>query len=160
MGRSRRVLSAAMIASAILAVGISPASAGRHPVRFVSIQADSPGTDDGSNASLNEEFIVLKNYSDHAVRMGGKYLFEMGTKEYDFPSDFTLQPGSKVRVHTGKGTNARHDLYWGRTKYAYPNKPSYAINLWGPGGTQNGQHVTELEDSCTVLGPTTVNGPC
>jgi hypothetical protein len=159
MEHARRALGAVLIAGAILAVGISPASASGHPVRFVSIQADPPGTDDGTNAGLNEECVVVKNLSDHAVRMG-RYAIAIGTKEYDFPSGFTLQPGSKVRVHTGKGTDARHDVYRGRTKYAYPNKPRYVVSLWGLGGVQNGQHVTELEDSCAVFGPTTVNGPC
>jgi hypothetical protein len=55
MEHARRALSAVLIAGTILAVGISPASAGGHPVRFVSIQADPPGTDDETNASLNEE---------------------------------------------------------------------------------------------------------
>jgi hypothetical protein len=35
-----------------------------------------------------------------------------------------------VTVHTGKGTDGRHDLYWGRTNYAYPNKGSFSVDLW------------------------------
>jgi hypothetical protein len=159
MHRTHRALGIALIGGSLLAAGITPAFAGGHPVRFVSIQADSPGTDDGSNASLNAEYVVLKNYSSRAVRMG-RYAIAIGSKEYDFPSAFQLQPGSKVRVHTGKGKNARHDVYWGRTRYVYPNKPRYVVSLWGPGGTQNGQQVTELEDTCAVFGPTSVNGPC
>jgi len=40
----------------------------------------------------------------------------------------------------------------------YPNKPTYSVQLWGPGGIQNGVHVAELEDTCFVL--TNVNGAC
>jgi hypothetical protein len=126
-------------------------------VRFVSIQADPPGTDDGSNDSLNQEWVLLKNFSSHAVKMGS-YGVEVGNLEYDFPSGFTLQSGSRVWVHTGSGTNSRHDVYWGRSSYAYPNKPTYAVQLWGPGEIQNGVHVAELEDTCFVL--TDVNGAC
>jgi hypothetical protein len=46
----------------------------------------------------------------------------------------------------------------GRSAYAYPNKPTYSVQLWGPGGIQNGVHVAELEDTCFVL--TNVNGAC
>ena len=138
--------------------GIVPALAGK-PVRFVAIQADPPGADDGSNRSLNEEFVVLKNVSDHSASLK-YYSVRLGEKDYSFPSDFRLQPGSKVRVHTGKGQDARHDLYWGRTKYAYPNQPSYFLTLWGLQGFSGGTPVVEIKDTCAVLGPTTVNGSC
>jgi hypothetical protein len=103
--------------------------------------------------------VVLENVSSHEVSLGG-YAVDIGSNEFDFPSGLKLQPGSKVRVHTGKGTNARHDVYWGRTKYACPNEPRFFVSLYGPGGTQNGQQVVELEDTCAVLGPGGVNGPC
>jgi Lamin Tail Domain len=159
--RPIRLISLLILVAGTLAGGIAQASAASHPVRFVSIQADPPGTDDKSNASLNAEFIVLKNFSSKAVGMG-RYGFEVSESnlEYDFPKGFTLQPGSKVTVHTGKGTNGRHDVYWGRSGYAYPNKPQYFITLWGLGGTQNGQPVSELEDQCSVLGPGSVNQAC
>jgi len=63
-----------------------------------------------------------------------------------------------VWVHTGSGTNSRHDVYWGRCCYAYPKKPTFAVQLWGPGGIQNGVHVAEPEETCFVL--TNVNGAC
>jgi hypothetical protein len=147
----------AVTAGILIGVGIAPAAAAGHPVRFVSIQADPPGTDDKSNDSLNQEWVLLKNFSSHAVKMGS-YGVEVGNLEYDFPSDFRLQSGSRVWVHTGSGTNGRHDVYWGRSSYAYPNKPTYSVQLWGPGGIQNGVHVAELEDTCFVL--TNVNGAC
>jgi|1185.fasta_scaffold177433_2 hypothetical protein len=151
------VLISVTAVAAVLATGGTPVAAASHPVRFVSIQADPPGTDDGSNDSLNQEWVVLKNYSSHAVKMGS-YGVDVGKKEFDFPSGFTLQAGSRVWVHTGQGTNGRHDVYWGRTSYAYPNKTGYGVSLWGPGGIQNGQHVAELEDTCMVL--SSANGPC
>jgi hypothetical protein len=50
----RKTTSALFLASlAIGAASFVPAQAASDPVRFVSIQADSPGTDDGSDASLN-----------------------------------------------------------------------------------------------------------
>jgi hypothetical protein len=147
----------ALVAAGLAAIGSTPAGAASHPVRFLSIQSDPPGTDDGSNASLNQEFVVLKNFSSHSVKMGA-YAVEIGNKEFDFPSGFTLQSGSKVWVHTGKGTDSRHDVYWGRTAYAYPNNPTFAVELWGPGGIQNGVTVSELEDTCMVL--TSANQPC
>jgi hypothetical protein len=135
-------------------------------VRFVSIQADPPGADDKSDASLDAEFIVFKNFSTKAVAMG-HYAFDVSGSnlEDDFPSGFTLQPGSKVTAHRPGHERAarpvlRHDLYWGRSGYAYPNKPQYFISLYGPGGTQNGQPVSELEDTCSVLGPGSVNQAC
>ena len=140
--------------TAVPIVAASPALAGT-PVQFVAIQADPPGVDDGSNASLNEEYVVLRNVSDHVVSMD-RYYVSYGSKEYRFRSAFKLQPGSKVRVHSGKGTNARHDVYWGRTSYVYPNRGTYVVSLWGPAGPL----TVEPKDQCFVSEVGGTNGLC
>lgn len=149
---SRTLIGTSMTVALIMLA--APAWAGG-PIRFVAIQADPPGVNDGSDASLNEEYVVLRNISDHAVSMG-RYSIALGSKQYGFRDTFTLQAGSKVRVHTGKGTDARHDVYWGRTAYAYPNTGTYFVTLWGPAGTM----TVEPKDQCMVSELGGINGPC
>lgn len=153
MRRTLRTLVGTSMTVALLMLA-SPAWAGG-PIRFVAIQADPPGVNSGSNTSLNEEYVVLRNISDHAVSMD-RYFIALGSKEYGFRSAFRLQPGSKVRVHTGKGTDARHDVYWGRAAYAYPNTGTYFVSLWGPAGAM----TVEPKDQCMVSELGGINGPC
>ena len=153
MGRTLRTLICISMAVALIMLA-APAWAGG-PIRFVAIQADPPGVDDGGNASLNEEYVVLRNSSDHAVSMD-RYSIALGSKQYGFRGTFKLQAGSKVRIHTGKGTDTRHDVYWGRTVYAYPNTGTYFVTLWGPAGTM----TVEPKDQCMVSELGGINGPC
>lgn len=55
--RWRLALTVALVG---LLLGI-PAGVASAAIKIVKIQYDSPGTDDGSNASLNNEFVVIKN---------------------------------------------------------------------------------------------------
>jgi len=81
-------------------------------VRIYEIYYDSPGTDLGSNTSLNGEWIRLRN-----VCSTGKSLYHWTIRDYaghtyTFGS-YTLKAYSYVKIHTGKGTNTTTDRYWG-----------------------------------------------
>lgn len=94
-----------------------PAGAG---VRIVKIYYDSPGSDTGSNSSLNHEYVKMKNTGTNAVAMTGWTLRDTAGHIFRFPT-FKLQPRSLVSVHTGKAMNGRHDLYWRSSWYIWNN---------------------------------------
>jgi hypothetical protein len=70
------------------------------PMRFGWVQYDSPGSDDGSNASLNAEWVRIKNHGSTARILTGWTVHDLQGHVYTFPS-FGLGPGHTVRIHTG-----------------------------------------------------------
>jgi len=100
---------------------------------------NSPGSDTGSNSSLNGEFIVLKNVSSSTRYITGYTLRDKSSHVYKFPST-TIGPGKYMYVRTGKGTNGWKDRYWGQSWYVWNNTGDTAY-LRSSGGT--------LLDSCT-----------
>ena len=121
----------------VLQLGLFAPTAGATtpPVQFGKIQYDSPGSDTGSNASLNAEYFVVKNYSGTTRAMHSWTVRDAQGHVYTFPSTFQLGPNAGVRVHTGKGTNAGSDRYWGRSWYVWNNGGDTA-RLRNAGGTQ------------------------
>src|SRR5262245_50862359 len=112
----------AAIACAVAVVGglAAPAQAAAKPakVRIHKVYYDSPGSDRGGNASLNKEWVALKN-------SGGKskdlYLYTVRDRSnhvYRF-GHVTLKPGKLIYVHTGKGSNGSVHRYQGRSWYVW-----------------------------------------
>jgi hypothetical protein len=113
-----------LVAAGVLGVGslvALPATASAAPaVQFGVIQYDSPGTDDGSNASLNAEFVVVKNVSGGTVQLEGFSVRDASGRTFTFPAR-RLRPGRLVRLHTGRGTNTARHEYWGQSNYVWNN---------------------------------------
>jgi hypothetical protein len=81
---------------------------------------DSPGSDTGSNTSLNGEWVQLKNTSRAAVSVKGWVLKDAANHRYVFP-DVRIGAGKTVKVHTGKGRNTASDRYQNRRAYVWNN---------------------------------------
>jgi predicted extracellular nuclease len=112
-----------LVAAGLLGVGslALPATASAAPaVQFGVIQYDSPGTDDGSNASLNAEFVVVKNVSGRKVQLEGFTVRDASGRTFTFPA-MRLRPGRTVRLHTGTGTNTARHVYWRQSNYVWNN---------------------------------------
>jgi Lamin Tail Domain len=90
------------------------------PIHITLIQYNSPGPDNGSNPSLNAEYIVLKNVGAKAVKLTGWTVRDSSNHVYKFGT-FTLFAANKVTIHTGKASNTRHDRYWGQSQYVWNN---------------------------------------
>ncbi|WP_246456546.1 lamin tail domain-containing protein [Nocardioides mesophilus] len=90
------------------------------PVRFSYVQYDSPGTDTGSNRSLNAEYVVVKNFGQKSRSITGWTVRDLNGHVYRF-GRFTIKPGKTVRLHTGRGSNSRTDVYWRRDWYVWNN---------------------------------------
>jgi Lamin Tail Domain len=102
------------IAALILA---ATASAG---IRINKIYFDSPGSDTGSNSSLNAEWIRLKNTGSKGRFLTGWTIRDTSSHVYKFGS-FKLGAGKSVTVHTGKGSNTATNRYWRSDAYIWNN---------------------------------------
>ncbi|GAB1819516.1 lamin tail domain-containing protein [Herbidospora sp. RD11066] len=110
-----RVILVALLSVAALS---QPAQAKAPAVQITKIFYDSPGSpDNGANASLNGEYIQLKNVTKKAVSLKG-WTVRDATKApdhiYTFAA-FTLKPGKTVTLRTGVGKDTATNRYWGRS---------------------------------------------
>uniref|UniRef100_A0AAU2VDY5 Lamin tail domain-containing protein n=1 Tax=Streptomyces sp. NBC_00003 TaxID=2903608 RepID=A0AAU2VDY5_9ACTN len=96
------------------------AAAPRSPIAFGTIQYDSPGKDDGSQRSLNAEWVTVANTGRSSVSLKGWTLSDRSHHVYTF-GGFTLGGHTSVRVHTGIGRNSRTDVYQNRRAYVWNN---------------------------------------
>ncbi len=122
-----RIILAALLGSVALVLPFAPsAQATTSAIRFGLIYYNSPGSDTGSNASLNAEYVTVKN-----VGTTGRYLTNWTVRDaqghiYTFGT-FHLGAGKRVRIHTGKGSNTSTDRYWGRGWYVWNNTGDKAV---------------------------------
>jgi hypothetical protein len=115
-----RIKSLAM--AAVLAAGVvvvpQAAHAAAPAVRIIKIYYDSPGSpDNGSNKSLNGEYVQLKNMTRKAINLKG-WTIRDDTKRADHVyrfGSFILKAGKIVTLRTGVGKNTSTTLYWGRS---------------------------------------------
>jgi Lamin Tail Domain len=114
----RATLVSCLLLLAILTSIPASASGG---VRIKEIYYNSPGSDTGSNTSLNAEWELLHNSASKAISMKGWTLRDTSSHVYHFPSTFKLGGGHAVKVHTGKGSNTSSNLYWGSGSYIWNN---------------------------------------
>ncbi|MFI6054414.1 lamin tail domain-containing protein [Streptomyces violascens] len=96
------------------------AAAPRSPIAFGAVQYDSPGKDDGSQRSLNAEWVTVTNTGRSSVNLKGWTLSDRSHHVYTFGS-FALGGHASVRVHTGIGRNTRTDVYQNRRAYVWNN---------------------------------------
>ncbi|MFC5972924.1 lamin tail domain-containing protein [Halomarina salina] len=78
-------------------------------LRLVEVHADAEGHD-GDN--LDDEYVVFENAGEGALDLSGWTVRDEAGHEYTF-GDVTLEPGERVTLHTGSGSDTESDLYWG-----------------------------------------------
>ncbi|MEO6411031.1 MAG: lamin tail domain-containing protein [Pedococcus sp.] len=118
--RSRLALAA--VPAVALTLGLlAPASAEAVPaIRITQIQYDSPGSDKGSNASLNTEWVRITNTTAQNRSLSGWTLKDKQGFTYRFPT-FTLKAKASVVVYTGKGSATSTKRYYNRSWYVWNN---------------------------------------
>jgi hypothetical protein len=134
------MLVAVALAAVTSVVAVAGPADAAGAIQFRRFQYDSPGTDTGSNTSLNAEYFQLKNVTTRTVNLYGWYVRDATGYTYRFSSSYYLKPGYTVTVRTGKGTNTSTTRYWGRSWYVWNNTGDKAY-LRTPTGT--------LADYCT-----------
>ena len=120
--RYRTILAALLGSIAlILPFAANAQAATTSQIQFRLIYYNTPGPDlPVTNTKLNKEFVTLKNTGTTSRNLTGWTVEDLAGHVYTF-GNFTLKPGWKVRIHTGKGTNTSTDRYWGRGYYVWNN---------------------------------------
>ncbi|SDS27978.1 lamin tail domain-containing protein [Actinopolymorpha singaporensis] len=128
------LVSSLAIGLAVSLAATVPAQAATPAVMFTMAYYNSPGTDTGSNTSLNAEYVRLKNTRTYAINLKNYTVRDKSNHVYTFTS-FSLGAGKSVYIHTGKGTNTSVHRYWGRSAYVWNNTGDTAY-LRNNNGTQ------------------------
>lgn len=95
------------------------------PLKITHIEANAPGSD---SANPNGEWIEITNQGSQAVQMKGFTLKDEANHIYTF-GDFSLAPGSSVRLYSGQGQDSQNALYWGMVDNSVWNNDSDAAFL-------------------------------
>jgi hypothetical protein len=111
---------------------LAPAAPGA--IRITRIYFDSPGADTGSNASLNAEWITLRNTGNNSRSLGNWRVSDRAGHVYRFAAGFRLGGGRTVKLHTGNGFNSARHRYWRQDNYVWNNDGDRA-RLRKPNGT-------------------------
>lgn len=90
------------------------------PIQLGKINYNSPGSDYATNASVNGEYVIIKNFGSSARSMTGWTLRDAANHVYKFGT-FTLGAGKSVTVRTGKGTSTSATRYWGAGYHVWNN---------------------------------------
>ncbi|MFH8411016.1 lamin tail domain-containing protein [Streptomyces sp. NPDC018019] len=129
MSRSARLTAIALGSDALVGTAALPATDAhtlpahhRSPVVIGAVQADSPGRDDGSNRSLNAEWVTVKNTGLRPVNLKGWTLTSRSTHQTYHFKNLRLAGHQSVRVHTGHGRDTIHDVYQDRHRYVWHNQ--------------------------------------
>ena len=115
------------------ATGLAAPASAAPAIQITSVHYDSPGPDTRSNASLNGEWVKIKNTSRKARALTDWTLLDRSGHLYVF-GRFTLKPGKSVTVHTGRGSNTATHRYWGYRAYVWNNTGDEALLFNRNGG--------------------------
>jgi hypothetical protein len=138
-------------ANGVLANYSSPRTitvSGGGSVQFTRIQYNAPGTDTGSTASLNGEWVRLTNRTGSTINLAG-WTVGNAAHVYTFPGSARLGAGRSVVLHTGKGTTTSANRYWGRTGHVWGNSTDTATLRSAGGKTSDTCHWVRGSGSTT-----------
>lgn len=105
-------------------------------VQFSRIVYNSPGVDNGSNTSLNAEYVRLTNKTGKTINLRGWTIRDAGGHVYTVSTDQKVGAGGTAYLHSGRGTNGRPNgahRYWNRSGYIWNNAGDTAY-LRSPSG--------------------------
>jgi hypothetical protein len=97
-------------------------------VTISAISFDPPGSDTGTNSSLNGEWVKVTNTKATAASLTDWTLRDAAGHLFVFPTS-RLKAHADVKVHTGSGSDTAADLYWGSTQYIWNNTGDTAVLL-------------------------------
>ncbi|WP_404962163.1 lamin tail domain-containing protein [Streptomyces sp. 147326] len=148
---TRRALSAALAAVALVGAAALPAAADDHrrdrnshsSLVIGDVQYDSPARSDRSNRALNREWVEVKNTGRNAVNLRGFTLTDQQGNRYRF-ANLRLNGRSSVKVHTGQGRDTNRDVYQDRRHQIWNERDTATLRdtrgnvvdteSWGRGG--------------------------
>ncbi len=108
----------------------------------------NPDADGYDNANPNGEWVNINNTSNESFNLHG-YLLRSGGKLYAFPSNSTIHPGERLRLHIGSGTDTRLKKHWGQPEGILSNDgPEFVTIL-----TYDDITVSSFSWPCNPCGP-------
>jgi hypothetical protein len=142
--RARALLLAFLVGAALSLTAVQANAAST--VYIYKVYFDSPGSDTGSNSSLNAEYVVIRNGDDVSHSVSGWTVRDAAGHVYKFGT-LRLGAGKQAIIHTGDGTkyttSASTHLYWGREWYVWNNTGDKVILRRADGS---------LKDTCSYSG--------
>ena len=119
------IMALGTMASAVIAMSGAPAQASSHAhassrIVIREIYYNSPGSDHGSNSSLNHEWVELHNRTGQRIALTHWTLRDKQGHVYRFGT-YRLKAHGYVKIHTGKGRDTRADLHWRHSWYIWNN---------------------------------------
>jgi hypothetical protein len=113
----KRLTAALLCGFAFLSLAPSAPAA----IRIMKIYYNSPGPDTGTNASLNREWITIRNTGPAARQLRGWKIRDTDGFVFRF-FGFRLPARTTVKVHTGTAPDTfPHHLYWDLDEYVWDN---------------------------------------
>ncbi|MGW0827329.1 lamin tail domain-containing protein [Streptomyces sp. NPDC002845] len=93
---------------------------------------DSPGADNRSNASLNGEWVQIKNTKSRAVSLRNWVLKDASNHRYTF-KNVKIGAGKTMKVRTGRGSDTATNKYQNRRAYVWNNTSDTATLIRSSG---------------------------
>jgi micrococcal nuclease len=75
----------------------------------VSVQWNAPGDD---TVNINGEFVRIFNRGARPLDLTGWWVRDSSPRRFHFPAGTVIQPGGRITVHVGRGTDDPDTLYW------------------------------------------------
>lgn len=116
----KRLLVPSVAAGLLMPFASTAVQAATPVVQIVKVYYDSPGADRRSNASLNAEYVTLKNTTKKSIQLEKWILRDKTGYKYRFLG-FLLKPGKTVTVRTGSGNDGTSGVFWNRKQYVWNN---------------------------------------
>jgi hypothetical protein len=147
-GTSMRIRATLLLA--VLTLVLVSAAPAFGAIRILRIVYDPPGSHTDTNRHVNKELVILENRGSRRIMFDGWRLRDSRPNRYLFDDSFSLAPGMRVRVHTGRGDDDRNDLYWGLDSYVWNNRGDAAILGNDIGGQEDRCHYRggDIFDTC------------
>jgi micrococcal nuclease len=76
----------------------------------VTVRPNAPGND---SININGEIVRIFNLGTRPLSLDGWWIRDSSPRRYVFPIGTVVQPGDKITVHVGKGTDTPDTFYWG-----------------------------------------------
>jgi hypothetical protein len=94
-------------------------------IQIVRVQWNAPGVDTRARASVNGEFVRLRNTGTTRVDLSGWTLRDGQGHVFRFRRT-TLAAGQTLEIHSGPGTRTRHTQFWGLRYHVWGNRHDVA----------------------------------
>lgn len=87
-------------------------------LRVADLHVDSERDD---HETLADEYVVFENAGEEPLDLSGWSVEDTSNHTYVFPPGVTLDPGDRLRLRSGSGTDTETDRYWGAAEPVWNN---------------------------------------